>query len=212
VDRPPVSRAFDNAYEGTPSWETGRTQPAVARLLAEGAFGPNVVDAGCGTGLHAVLLAGQGHDVLGVDLADRAIELARGRALTAGVGARFVVGDALRPDAWSGALSDARSDVPGVLFDSVLDVGLFHVLQPEDRRTYAAALAELVRPGGSGFIVAWSDRNPFGRGPSRIRRRDLRDTFCLATGWRVASIEPTVLESRLDPGWVHAWLARLRHR
>ena len=28
MDRPAVSRAFDVAYEGTPSWETGRPSPS----------------------------------------------------------------------------------------------------------------------------------------------------------------------------------------
>ena len=69
-----------------------------------------------------------------------------------------------------------------------------------------------MRPGGTGAVVAWSDRNPFGRGPARVRRRDLRDAFRVATGWRVESIEPGILESRLEPGRVEAWVARLRRR
>jgi 2-polyprenyl-3-methyl-5-hydroxy-6-metoxy-1,4-benzoquinol methylase len=204
MDRTLSTRAFDTAYGGTPTWETGRPQPTVLALLEAGWFGPRVLDVGCGTGLHAVVLAERGHAVVAIDVAARAVEQARARAAAAGVVARFVHGDVLDLPALGTAL--------GAPFDSVLDAGLFHVLQPADRASYAVGLASVVRPGGTGAVVAWSDRNPFGRGPSRVRRRDLRDAFRVATGWRVESIEPGILESRLEPGRVEAWVARLRRR
>jgi SAM-dependent methyltransferase len=204
MDHPTASRPFDVAYEGTPSWETGRPQPAVERLVAGGTIVGSVLDAGCGTGIHAVLVARAGHRVVGLDIAARAVERARARVAGTGLDMRFVVGDALDLPALAGEL--------GAPFDTVLDVGLFHVLQPADRLPYARALAAVVRPGGSGFVVAWSDRNPFGIGPARVRRRDLRDAFRASTGWRVEAIEPAELETRLPGGRVHAWLARLRRR
>ena len=204
MDRPAASRAFDVAYEGAPSWETGRPQPVVLRLLEEGAIRGAVLDAGCGTGRHAILLAAGGHRVAGIDLAARAVDLAWARAAEAGVEATFVTGDALD--------LDIHADALGAPFDSVLDVGLFHVLQPADRRRYATALASVMRPGGRGYVLAWSEVNPFGIGPERVRRRDLRDAFRAAEGWRVESIEPAQLETRLPMGRVHAWLARIRCR
>jgi SAM-dependent methyltransferase len=204
MDHPPASRPFDTAYEGTPSWETGRPQPAVARLLADGSIEGSVLDVGCGTGSHALLLGAAGHRVAGLDIAARAITLARDRASGAGIDLRFVVGDALDMPALAGEL--------GAPFDTLLDVGLFHVLQPGERVPYAAAVAAAIRPGGAGYVVAWSDRNPFGIGPARVRRRDLRGAFRASTGWRVETIEPAELETRLPGGRVHAWLARLRRR
>jgi SAM-dependent methyltransferase len=204
MDRPAVSRAFDVAYEGTPSWETGRPQPVVVRLIEEGAIRGAVLDAGCGTGRHAILLAAGGHRVAGIDAAARAVDLARAAARDAGVDVRFVAGDALALDLHAAAL--------GAPFDAVLDVGLFHVLQPDDRRRYAAALASVVRPGGSGFVVAWSDRNAFGIGPARITRREIRHAFRADAGWRVAAIEDAGLDTLLPMARVHAWLARLSRR
>jgi SAM-dependent methyltransferase len=204
MDRPPASRAFDVAYEGTPSWETGRPQPVVERLIEAGEIGAAVLDAGCGTGLHAVLLASLGHRAAGIDLAARAVEAARDRARGAGLDAPFVVGDALDLELHAAAL--------GAPFDTVLDVGLFHVLQPADRHRYASALASVVRPGGTGFVAAWSDRNAFGVGPARVTRRELRHAFRAGEGWRVEAIEPAELETLLPMGRVHAWLARLRRR
>jgi SAM-dependent methyltransferase len=202
----PVRLAWDTAYAdgGVPTWDTGRPQSAVVALIAQGELGGRLVDAGCGTGTHAVLLAKAGLDVAGFDVAASAIERARSRAREAGVDVAFVVADALDPDSLAAAL--------GAPFDRALDVGLFHVFRPDERDAYARSLAGLVRPGGRAVVVAWSDRNPFGYGPSRIRRRDLRHAFRAPNGWRVRSIEATVLESRLAPGQVHAWLARLERR
>ena len=199
-----MTLAFDTAYQGVPSWETGRLQPVVDRLLARGAIAGTVLDAGCGTGRASVRVAAAGHDVVGVDVAARAIDLARERVTAAPATATFVVGDALELASATGALAGP--------FDTVLDVGLFHVLQPADRRRYAASLASVVRPGGTALVVAWSDRNPFGFGPERVTRRTIRHAFRRAAGWRVESIEAEQLESRLGTGAVHAWLAIARRR
>ena len=66
-----------------------------------------------------------------------------------------------------------------------------------------------MRPGGRAFILCWSDRNPFGFGPRRVTRRELRSTFRLATGWRMEAIAEETLETRLPAGAVAGWLARL---
>jgi SAM-dependent methyltransferase len=195
--------AFETAYAdgGAPTWEIGRPQGAVVRLADAGAFGPTgnaVLDAGCGTGRHAVLLAGRGYHVTGVDIVAEAIRRGRERAATEAVDVDLVVGDALR-------LEDL-----GLAFDAALDVGLFHALSDGEADHYVRSLAAVVRPGGEAFVVCWSDRNPFGYGPRRVSRRDLRDAFRRSTGWRVEAIEPEWLETRLPQGRVAAWLARVR--
>jgi SAM-dependent methyltransferase len=198
-----MTRAFDIAYEGTPTWDIGRPQGVVVRLQDAGAIGGDVLDVGCGTGEHAIYLAGQGHRVVGIDTARRAIERARQKAADLprpGPSMTFLVHDALALDAL------------GERFDTALDIGLFHVLQPDERRRYARSLAAAVRPGGGAFIVCWSARNPFGYGPQRISRRMIRTAFVAADGWSVVGIRPEVLETRLPSGTVHAWCAELRRR
>lgn len=56
-----------------------------------------VADLGCGTGSLAVLLAEVGHDVRGVDVSSRMIDVARQKAATAGVSVRLEQGDAAVP-------------------------------------------------------------------------------------------------------------------
>ncbi len=206
---------FDTAYAdgGTPTWDLGRPQPAVLRLVEAGDFGPpewTVLDAGCGTGEHALLLADAGHVVVGVDLAAEAVRRAREKAVIRRLRATFLVHDALDLS----GLNARRSDLGGLsrTFDAALDVGLFHTLADDDRARYAAGLAAVIRPGGRAFVLCWSDRNPFGYGPRRIARRELRNAFRASTGWRVDAIEADELASRLPAGQVHAWLARLTRR
>ena len=135
--------------------------------------------------------------MVGVDLAAEAVARAGAKAAARGLTADFLVHDAL--------------DLAGLgrTFDVALDVGLFHTLGDEDRPRYAASLAAAVRPGGRAFVLCWSDRNPFGFGPRRVTRRELRSAFRAAAGWHVAGIVAETLETRLPAGGVAAWLARL---
>lgn len=188
---------FDNAYRdgGTPTWDVGRPQGAIGRLARTGRITGSVLDAGCGTGENALHLAGLGHVVVGVDFAAAAIERAAAKAVDRHVSVEFRVADALSLAAL------------GRTFDTVIDVGLFHTLEDADRPCYAASLGAALRPGGRAFLLCWSDRNPFGRGPRRITRREIRAAF--RDGWRVEAIEPEWLETLLPEGRVRAWLARI---
>ena len=75
----PAAR-WDSAYEAgsRPPWDIGRPQPAFVRLADGGLLRGRVLDAGCGSGEHALLAAARGADVVGVDVSPRAIA----RALT----------------------------------------------------------------------------------------------------------------------------------
>ncbi len=187
---------FDHAYEGTPTWDVGRPQGAIVRLAEAGLITGSVLDVGCGTGEHALYLTARGHAVTGVDLAAAAIEKAQAKAVARGLNPVFLVHDALD----LGSL--------GRVFDCALDVGLFHCLEPDQRRPYVAGLRAVVRPGATCVVLCWSDRNPFGYGPTRISRRDLRASF--AKGWVVEAIDQESLDTLMPHEYVHAWLARIR--
>ena len=188
---------FDNAYRdgGTPTWDVGRPQGALVRLARSGRVVGSVLDAGCGTGENALHLAAQGHPVLGVDFAAAAIERATAKAADRGLPVEFLVADALDLAAL------------GRTFDTALDVGLFHTFSDAERPRYAASLGAALRPGGRVFLLCWSDRNPFGRGPRRISPGEIRETF--GKGWWVEAVDPEWLETRLPDGRIHAWLARI---
>jgi SAM-dependent methyltransferase len=186
---------FDESYVGTPPWDIGRPQPVFAALLDEGTISGRVLDAGCGTGEHTLMVAARGLHATGIDSSPRAIQIAKGKATDRGVAARFLVWDAL-------ALADLDEQ-----FDTVLDSGLFHVFDDERRARYVASLAAIVTPGGRLLLACFSDRQPGDWGPRRVRQAELRDAF--AHGWVVESIEPVRFHTNLEPPIAEAWLARI---
>ena len=88
---------WDASYHGGPApWDTGRPQPAIMRLAAEGRFAGRLLDAGCGTGENALHVASLGFAVLGVDVAETALAIARAKAAERGIEeVEFAAADAL---------------------------------------------------------------------------------------------------------------------
>ncbi len=86
---------WDASYRNGPApWDIGHPQAAISRLAAEGAFVGAVLDAGCGTGEHSLLVASLGLSVLGVDVAETALAMAREKAHDRGIEAEFAAADA----------------------------------------------------------------------------------------------------------------------
>ena len=105
----------------------GEPQPAIVELERAGLIVGKVLDVGCGTGEHTMLLTRHGYDVLGIDFAPEAVEQAR---RTAEAKARY---------------------------DTILDSALFHIFDDTDRPKYVASLHNACRPGGVVHVLALSD-------------------------------------------------------
>src|ERR671936_1905853 len=81
---------WDASYHDGPApWDIGRPQAAVVRLASEGGFAGAVLDAGCGTGENALHIAALGFSVLGVDVAETALAIARQKAADRGTDVEF---------------------------------------------------------------------------------------------------------------------------
>ncbi|HJQ42978.1 MAG TPA: class I SAM-dependent methyltransferase [Jatrophihabitantaceae bacterium] len=184
---------WDASYEGEPApWDVGRPQAVFIALADRGAIRGRVLDAGCGTGEHALLAAERGMDATGIDISPRAIALAQRKADERGLAARFVAGDALQ-------LRDLDAQ-----FDTVLDCGLFHSFGDEQRVQYVRSLADVVASGGRLFLCCFSDEEPGEWGPRRVRQDELRASF--RDGWTIESIGPAELETTIQPQGSRAWL------
>lgn len=187
------SNRFDSAYLGTPPWDIGRPQPAIARLAETGQIAGLVLDIGCGTGENVLYLAEHGYEVVGIDGAPTAIDKARAKAIGRGLSARFEVADAL------------DLPVPRRPFDTVIDSGLFHVFSDNDRVRFRDSLAGVIRPGGTYFMMCFSEQEPGDWGPRRVTRAEIRATF--VEGWRVNYIQPSAFDT--NGGEALAWLASI---
>jgi SAM-dependent methyltransferase len=105
----------------------------------------SVLDIGCGTGGHAIVLAQRGYEVAGVDLSPSMLELARAKADQTGLAIDFVEGD-------------ARSFDLGRTFDAA--TFFFAVLgyqrSNDDVRAALRTARRHLSPGGVLFLDIWN--------------------------------------------------------
>jgi SAM-dependent methyltransferase len=200
-DRVPTSHErrsglpWDASYaDGPAPWDVGRPQPAVARVAAAGGFTGAVLDAGCGTGENALHIAARGVPVLGVDVAETALAIARRKAEQRRIDAEFAAADALHLERL------------GRTFDTVLDCGLLHTFDGEERPRYVASLAAVTGPGATVYVLCLSDEGA-GTGPHPVSQEELRAAFPRPGGWEVTAVEPVRIETRFSDSGVPAWLA-----
>lgn len=193
-----AGRPWDASYHDDPApWDIGQPQQAVVRLASEGGFAGAVLDAGCGTGENTLLVASLGFSVLGVDVAETALAIARKKADDRGIDAEFATADALHLERL------------GRIFDTVLDCALFHTFDGDERPEYAASLASVTERGGTLYVLCFSDEGPE-TGPHPISQAELRAAFNSSTGWNVAAIEPDRLETRFHDAGAPAWFATIK--
>ena len=190
-----AGQPWDASYtDGPAPWDIGQPQPALVRLAATGVFTAEVLDAGCGLGENALYIASLGLPVLGFDVAETALAVAREQAEERGLAAEFIVADALQLDRL------------GRRFTTVVDSALFHSFDGEERLAYAASLASATESGASLYVLCFSDAGP-DTGPHPVSQEDLRAAFNAGTGWNVLAIEPERVSTRFHgdngaPGWL----------
>jgi SAM-dependent methyltransferase len=203
---PPLSR-FDDAYQSrTAPWVIGEPQPAIVDLERAGQIHSEVLDVGCGTGEHTILLTRLGYDVLGIDFAPSAVEQARENATAKGVDARFDVADAMH-----------LGDEPA--YTTIVDSALFHIFEDADRARYVRSLHSALRPGGVAHVLALSDAGR-GFGP-QVSETEIREAF--GDGWVLEALDTTTYRGVVQEAHSEAlglpvgtrvdepaWLARAR--
>lgn len=135
---------------GTGNYETtaAELEPVAEAVVEQAALvvGEDVLDLACGTGNAALLAAGIGARVIGVDAAPRLLDVARTRARAAGVDLDVREGDLL-------ALPVGDDSV-----DVVLSV--FGIIFAADPAKAMQEIARVLRPGGRVLVSAWVPAGP----------------------------------------------------
>jgi ubiquinone/menaquinone biosynthesis C-methylase UbiE len=189
---------WDASYHDGPApWDIGRPQPAIARLASEGGFHGAVLDVGCGTGENTLHIAALGVSILGVDVAETALAIARNKAAERGLEAEFVAADAF------------QLDLLGRTFDTVLDSGLFHTFNGEEKSRYAASLASVSAYDAALYVLCFSDQG-LDAGPHPVREEELKAAFNSASGWNIVTIKPDRIQTRFHDYGAPAWLATMK--
>jgi ubiquinone/menaquinone biosynthesis C-methylase UbiE len=189
---------WDASYRDGPApWDVGGPQRAVMRVAAQGGFTGAVLDAGCGTGENAMHIASLGLPVLGVDVAETALAIAREKAEARGIEVEFAAADALELQRL------------GRRFETVLDCGLFHTFDAGERPGYLASLASVTEHDGTLYVLCLSDVGP-DIGPHPVSKDELTVAFQQSDGWSVAAIEPERIQTRFHDDGASAWLATIK--
>ena len=138
-----------------------------------------------------------GLSVLGVDVAETALAIARKKANERGIEVEFAAADALHLERL------------GRMFKTVLDCGLFHTFDGDERSRYAASLASVTEHDGTMYVLCFSDHGP-GTGPHPISQQELRTAFSPSYGWEVVAIQPERIHTRFhDDSGAPAWFATI---
>lgn len=133
-------------------------------MIADERIAPcRAIDLGCGSGTHAVWLAQQGFDVVGVDLSPLAIEMASNRAAAAGVRVHFLAADLL-------ALPDL--DPP---FQFFFDRGCYHIFRRDGQADcYLDVVAGLTGLDARGLVLAGNAKEKHEPGPPVVTEQEFR--------------------------------------
>lgn len=205
---------FDALYRGespgagippmpSPPWDTKAPKDSVIAWHDRGWVHGDVLDIGSGLGDNAIYLATKGFRVTGLDLSPTALITAERRAADAGAQVTFAVTDATELTGYADA------------FDTVVDSGMFHCLDEDGKRRYAAAAHRATRPGATLLISCFSDANPADPQWPRpaVSEQTLRDVLGGA-GWDIESIEPATMRRELDGNRVEMafWYVRAQRR
>lgn len=154
----------------------------LARLnIVGGAF----LDLGTGTGTQAIELSRRGFDVVGTDISETALTLARDHAMREEMPVSFLLDNIV-----STRINKNR-------FDYAFDRGCFHILAPAQRQQYITNLHTIIKRRGVVFLKCFSSSEPKTDGPYRFSEAELRELF--TPHFELSSCTETTFQGTLNP-------------
>ncbi len=167
------------AYErGTPHWAESQEPSVFAPQLLEmlGKESGNIIlEIGAGDGQDSIFFAKKGNEIIGIDIAPGAIEMAKKNAHLAGMSDRitFQVGDA------------EKLQFQDAYFDGVFSISVLHAT---DLNLSLKEIARVLRHGGKAIIYLYEKTNEDGQEYWFMKREDVenllhKNNFSIEDKW-----------------------------
>ena len=192
----PTNEMFESAYRGEapemagakPPWSIGEPQPELAKLIEQGKFQGEVLDAGCGEAAISLYLAEHGFTTVGLDQSPTAIDLAKKEAAARGLtNASFAVADISDFGGYDGR------------FGTIVDSTLFHSMPVELRDGYQQSIVRAAAPGASYFVLVF-DKAGMPDGPANpVTEDELRAV--VSKYWTIDEVRPARIHGVFPDGF-----------
>ncbi len=137
--------------------DTGEPEPLLVEFVTSGRIQPTqTLEIGAGTGTNSIWLAERGFDLVGIDVAPRAVERATAKLNGRALPCRFA------------SLDFLASAPEGGPFEFIFDRGCFHVFdEPEERGQFAAQVTAALVPGSLWLsLIGSTEGSPAGGRPA----------------------------------------------
>lgn len=191
-------RDWEDSYQtGHTPWDTGIVDPILAQAVKANLLQTGrLLEIGCGTGTHARYLAHLGWTVTAIDISPKAISLAQSLSPQSTIHYQ--------------TLDFLEQDLPGIVFDAVVDRGCFHVYQDlATRQHFAAKVASVLHPRGRWLSLMGSTEGPpRDFGPPRLSAADVINS--VEPSLAIVSIQKT--QFTIVDNDVSAWLGVFEKR
>lgn len=186
-----MHRDWNESYAaGDLPWDTGEPEPLLVEFVTLGRVRPGrALEIGAGTGTNSIWLAERGFDILGIDVAPRAVERATAKLNGRALPCRFAGLD---------FLAGAPEGGP---FSFVFDRGCFHVFDgPEEPGRFAAQVAAALAPGGMWLSMIGSTEGPPREvGPPRRSAREV--TLAIEPALEIVELRSAEFRGHGAPAW-----------
>jgi len=173
---------MEQIYGTTPvdkiPWNIKQPPRQLVELVESGKIAPCLtVDLGCGTGNYAIWLARKGFHVTGIDISEKAVDLARKLAEQEEVECMFRVGNLTD--------TDFTADTE---YEFAYDWEVLHHVFPEDRYTYIQNVSRLLHKGAKYFSVCFSEQDPDFGGKGKYRKTPMETTLYFSSEKEIEQI------------------------
>ncbi|MGA3599572.1 class I SAM-dependent methyltransferase [Lysinibacillus agricola] len=141
---------YDKTFKKIPFFVNKPDENLVSYLEKKMIQPSKVLELGCGAGRNAIYLAKQGCSVVGVDVSDRALQLAQERVDEANINVELIGSNIF------------ELDLQEESFDFIYDSGCFHHIAPHRRVTYIELIHTLLKPNGYFALCSFEEQGAYG--------------------------------------------------